>query len=118
MTSLKGARADLAASIVTAVSALPSSVAVFAFEPPTLGGNAVTVSTAGVTPDSWRLAVRIYCPAIQSAEGQDLCDDIVQAIDTSTVLRRVPRSDWTLSYDETKDVFFYETVAEFPREDF
>jgi hypothetical protein len=116
--TLKGARADLAAKIVTAVAGIVD-VDVLPYDPPTISGTAVTVSTAGVAPTDWRLYVRVYVPAIQSEEGQDRLDDVVEAVETvaDSLGSSVPRSDWDFVYDDGKDCFLMVTIVEYPRED-
>jgi hypothetical protein len=118
MTTLKGARAALAAKVSTAVAAF-TSVTVLAHDPPSVSGDTITVSTAGVTPTDWRLFLRIYVPAVQSAEGQDLLDDLVEAVETvgESLGSQTPRSGWDFAYDESKDFFVMLTVVDYPRED-
>lgn len=118
MTSLKAARADLAAKATVAVAAY-DSVEVLAFEPPTLAGDRVTIATSGVTPTEWLLYIRVYVPAWQSEEGQDLLDDLVEALETvAESLSPTPRSTWDWVYDETKDTFLMTTTVAYGREDF
>jgi copper chaperone CopZ len=115
VTTLKAARADLAAAVTTAVAAL-SGVTVLAYDPPTISGNAVTVSTAGVTDTEWRLFVRVYVDAVQSEAGQDLLDDVVGAVEDG-LPSSVGRSDWDFAFDESKGCFVMLTTVDYPRED-
>lgn len=118
MTALKGARAAVAAKVVAAVA--DTSVTVLDFDPPTVVGDTVTVSTAGVTATDWRLFVRVYVDSIQSSEGQDRLDDLVEACETvgEGLGSMVPRSDWEFAYDESKGCFLMLTTVDYPREDF
>jgi hypothetical protein len=118
VTTLKAARADLAAKVTTAVAAF-TGVTVLAYDPPTISGNVVTVSTAGVGATDWRLFVRVYVDAVQSEPGQDLLDDLVEAVETvgEGLGSSVPRSDWDFAYDESKGAFVMLTTVAYPRED-
>lgn len=118
MTALKAARADLAAKMTTAVAGF-DGVTVLPYDPPKISGNAVTVSTAGVGATDWRLFVRVYVDAVQSQPGQDLLDDLVEAIETvaESLGSAVPRSDWEFAYDESKGCFLMLTTVDYPRED-
>jgi hypothetical protein len=116
VTTLKAARAALAAQIVTAVA--DTTVTVLDYDPPMITGTAVTVSTAGVTPMDWRLFVRVYVDAIQSAEGQDRLDDLVEAIDVAAAMQPTPRPEWEWTYDDVKGIFLMQAVVEYSREDF
>lgn len=115
--TLKTARAALAADLATAVNAV-GAYPVLAYDPPSVTGATVTVSTAGLTGTEYRLYVRVYVPTVQSAEGQDLIDDLVSAIDTSTVLRALPRPEWSWRYDAALDVFLMQATVDYPRTDF
>lgn len=117
MTALKDARAATAAKITAAVAGF--SVTVLDFDPPSISGDTITVSTAGVTATDWRLFVRVYVDAIQSSEGQDLLDDLVEACETvgEGLGSVVPRSDWEFAYDESKGCFLMLTTVDYPRED-
>ena len=118
MTTLKAARADLAAAVTTAVAGV-GGVTVLAYDPPTISGNAVTVSTAGVGATDWRLFLRVYVDAVQSQPGQDLLDDLVEACETvgESLGSAVPRSSWEFAYDESKGCFVMLTTVAYPRED-
>jgi len=117
VTALKDARADLAAKVTAAVAAL--DVTVLPYDPPTIVGNTVTVSTAGVSATDWRLFVRVYVGAVQSQAGQDLLDDVVEAVETvgESLGSGVPRSAWEFAYDESKGAFVMLTTVDYPRED-
>jgi hypothetical protein len=112
MTTLKAARADLAAQITTAVG--DPSVAVLAFDPPSVSGDTVTVSTAGIGPVDWQLYVRVYVDAVQSLEGQARLDDLAEAVDLGIT---PPRSEWTWRFDEVKQAFIFQATVDYPRED-
>jgi hypothetical protein len=117
VTTLKAARADLAAKIATATAAYDPTV--LAFDPPTVSGETVTVSTAGVAPTDWLLFVRVYVPTIQSQAGQDRLDDLVVAAETvGESISPTPRSNWEFVYDESKECFLMMTTVAYPREDF
>ena len=77
------------------------------------------MSTAGVTPTDWQLFIRIYVRAIQSSEGQDRLDDLVEAIETvgESLGSGSPRSTWEFDYDESKDCFVMLTTVDYPRVD-
>jgi hypothetical protein len=117
MTALKGARADLAAKITTALASYPT-VTVLSYEPPVITGDTVTVATYGIKPTDWLLVVRVYVPAIQSSEGQDREDDIVETIDTYPGLQPVGRGEWRREYDDAKDAFVMTAFIDYPRGDF
>jgi hypothetical protein len=117
-TALKDARTALAAKITAATAAFV--VTVLDFDPPAVSsGDTITVSTAGVSPTDWRLFVRVYVSAIQSSEGQDRLDDLVEACETvgAGLGSTVPRSAWEFVYDESKDAFLMLTTVDYPRED-
>jgi hypothetical protein len=118
MTTLTAARTALADAITAAVAAVAPDCTVYAYEPPTLGGTVVTVSTAGVSPTEWRLYVRVYVSTIQSQQGQDTLDDVTEAIDTDTGLAVVPRGEWSFEFDDLRGVFVMQAVMEYPRDDF
>jgi hypothetical protein len=113
--TLKADRVALAAQITTALATLPG-VNVLPYDPPTVSGDLVTVSTAGLTATEHQLAVRVYVGAMQSAEGQDLLDDVVDAVEASA-LSSIPRSDWRMVYDQVKGAFLMTTTVDYPRED-
>jgi hypothetical protein len=113
-TLLQAARETLTA--VLAALAIPD-VAVLGFEPPTLArGTTVTVSSAGVEPTEWVLAVRVYVNGIQPAEAQDTLDQVVVQVDAG--LTHVPRSEWGFEWDDARTAFVATTTVQYPREDF
>lgn len=107
-------RASVAAAVVTALA--DDSVQVLAFDPPAITPPMVTVSSAGLSATEYRLFVRAYVSDIQSEEGQDRLDEIVEAVDAGGF--PFPRSDWDFVYDEVKNAFYMVTTVEYPREDF
>lgn len=113
--TLKAARAALAAELTAAIT--DSAVTVLGYDPPTVSGDTVTVATAGLTPTEYPLFIRIYVPAVQSAEGQDRLDDLAETVEAAQT-SAVPRGVWTFDYDEGKDAFVMITTVDFPREDF
>lgn len=115
--SLKAARSTLAADLAAVIAAV-GPYPVLAYDPPSITGTTVTVSTAGLTGTEYRLYLRVYVPTVQSAEGQDLVDDLVTAIDTSTALRALPRPEWSWRYDSALDVFVMQATVDYPRTDF
>jgi hypothetical protein len=114
--SLKAARTALAAQITTAVAGL-GDVDVLAFDPASVSGDVITVSTAGLTTTEYRLFVRAYVPAVQSQEGQDLLDDLIEAVEVG-VGDETPRSDWVFGYDQVKNSFVMTSTFDYPRPDF
>lgn len=112
--TVKAARAALAAQITTAVN--DPTVSVLAYEPPSLTGDVVTVVTAGVTASEYRLQVRIYVDAVQSAEGQDRLDDLLDAVEANG-LSDVPRSAWEWRYNQADSTYQMVTTVDYPRED-
>jgi len=115
MSASKDDRAALAAQITTALAAFPT-VNVLPYDPPTVSGNLVSVATAGLTATEHQLSVRVYIGAMQSAEGQDLLDDVLDALEAAA-LSSVPRSDWRMVYDQVKGAFLMATIVDYPRED-
>ncbi len=118
MTSLKAARAAVAAKIAAATVAYAPTV--LDYDPPQLSNaDTITVSTAGVTPTDWQLFIRVYVSAVQSSGGQDRLDDLVEAIETvgDSLGSTSPRSVWEFAYDEGKDCFVMLTTVDYPRED-
>ncbi len=113
--TVKAARAALAAQITTAVN--DPTVSVLAYEPPSLSGDVITVVTAGVTDTEYRLQVRIYVDAVQSAEGQDRLDDLLEAVE-GNALSDLPRSAWEWVYNQAESTFQMVTTIDYPREDF
>ncbi len=117
MTSLKAARAAVAVQITTATA--DYAPAVLPFDPPTITGDTITVSTAGASPTEWLLSIRIYVNAIQSAEGQDRVDDLLTACESvAETSALTPRGDWDLAFDESKEAFVMTTTVGYPRDDF
>lgn len=112
--TLKAARAALANDLS---AALDDTVTVLGYDPPTVSGDTVSVASAGARPTEYLLFIRIYVPAVQSAEGQDRLDDLVEAVEAAET-SAVPRGAWDFLYDEGKDAFMMATVVEYPREDF
>jgi hypothetical protein len=113
--TLKGARAALAAEIVTALG--DPTVTVLAYDPATVQGDTVTVGTARITPTEYQLFLRIYVPSVQSAQGQDRLDDLTEAVDAAD-LTGVPRGEWEFAFDESKEAFLMLSTVDWPREDF
>lgn len=116
MTTLKAARADLAAAATTAVAGF-AGVTVLPYDPPVITGDTVTVSTAAPGAVEWRLFIRIYVPAIQSEEGQDRLDDLMEAVDEG-MPSSVARVAWEFAFDESKEAFVMLCTVDYPREDF
>jgi len=114
--TLKAARLDLATQIAAAIGAPTPTLA---YDPPSLGDETVSVRTAGMTATEYRLAVTVYVAAVQSAQGQDRLDDLVDAIEgVAGLLQVTPRSDWTWLYDPAKQAFGMQTTIDYPRQDF
>lgn len=113
--TLAAAKAAVAAGIAAALG--DASVQVLPFDGPALGGDVVTVSTAGLSDTEYRLFIRIYVPTIQSQEGQDRLDVLTETLDAAPGFA-FPRSDWAFTFDEVKESFYMQTVVEYPREDF
>lgn len=111
----KAARAALAVEIAAEVA--DSSVTVLGYDPPTISGKTVSVSTAGLLPTEYRLFLRVYVPAAQSAEGQDALDDLTELVEAAPI-SAVPRGAWEFVYDDGKDAFVMFTTVDYPREDF
>lgn len=113
--TLAAAKAAVATAVVAALA--DATVTVLAFDAPAVGGDTVTVSTAGLSPTEYRLFVRIYVPAIQSQEGQDRLDALTETLDAADSFA-FPRPDWEFTFDQVKESFYMVAVIEYPREDF
>lgn len=113
--TLKGARATLAAEIVASLA--DPTVTVLAYDPATIQGDTVTVGTARITPTGYQLFLRIYVPAVQSAEGQDRLDDLTEAVEAAP-MSGVPRGQWEFAFDESKEAFLMLSTVDWPRGDF
>jgi hypothetical protein len=99
----------------TLTAALPDLV-VIGYEPPALTrGVVVTVSSAGIDPTEWLLAVRVYVSGLQPLEAQNLLDQSAVRVDAAL---NVPRSDWDFEWDDTRGAFLASTTIQYPREDF
>jgi hypothetical protein len=113
-TLLQAARETLTAVLVAL--SIPD-VTVLGFEPPALArGTTVTVSSAGMEPTEYVLAVRVYVNGIQAAEAQDVLDRTVVQVDAG--LTHVPRTDWDFEWDDARNAFVASTTVQYAREDF
>jgi hypothetical protein len=109
------AKAALAADITAALG--DSTVQVLPFDGPAVGGDTVTVSTAGLSPTEYRLFIRIYVSTIQSQEGQDRLDVLTETIDAAPGFA-FPRPSWEFVFDQVKESFYMVATVEYPRLDF
>lgn len=97
-----------------------SVTGVYAFEP--LAGHmakptAVTISTAGMDPDFYQLALRAYHTAeVDAKAAQDNLDVIVLAIEARLSSGFVS-STWSVDYDPEIDAFVATTIIPAGRED-
>ena len=126
--SLTAARDALAAvfttdvSIGTPVAALSANVTrVYDHEPKPgvqIKGCVVTVSSAGMTPDFFLVAVRIYQQfAVNPRNDSHNLDAAVQAVDDLVPSDYGP-SNWTIEVREDIDALVAEAVFERGREDY
>lgn len=112
--SLRLAREAMTATL-TAL-ALPG-VTVLGFEPPMIAnGTTVTVSSAGVSPTDWTIAVRVYVVGTQPDDAQNTLDDTVVLIDAG--LTSAPRSTWVFEYSDNRQAFVATVACLVGREDF
>lgn len=119
MTTLRGARESLGATLTAALSA---SYEVLDYEPGPGRLNkptSVTVATAGMTATDYRLYVRCYSDTsrVKPEDAEDALDNMVEATEDALPVE-VPRSSWAVEWSEIHDAFIATTVAEFPRDDF
>lgn len=77
-------------------------------------GITLTVATAGVTSDAWRIALRVYVPGkLPPRPAQERLDSVLD-----TALDHLPRygpDEWQVSWDPDLAAFIAECVLEVPR---
>jgi hypothetical protein len=119
MTTLRGARESLGATLTAALS---GSYMVMDFEPKPGGltkPTYVTLGAAGITPTEYQIAVRCYSDTSKGSldVALDRVQDMVDAVE-GAMPSSIPRGNWTLEWDELQNAYVGTLIAEFPRDDF
>lgn len=113
-TSLAGARADVA----TALNAVTGVTTAYDHEPTTHGKPvALTVSSAGIAPTDYLIAVRIYVTTETPVEeAQATMDAVVEAADNALPSWAGP-SNWSIEWDQEEGQLVATCILEVGRED-
>lgn len=116
-TSIAAAKAELFAQI----DGVTGATAVYSFEPGAgqmLRPLPVAISTAGVDPDFWTFAVRIYADTSTDAKGaQDALDALMTAVEAEVDDHWGPVNWVVVSHPEIQDVLVAEWLVSCGRED-
>lgn len=116
-TTIAAAKAELFALI----DGVAGATCVYSYEPGAgqmLRPLPVTVSTAGVDPDFWILAVRAYADTSTDAkEAQDALDTLILAIEQRVDDHWGPSNWVVVPHPEIQDVLVAEWVVQCGRED-
>lgn len=105
---------------VAGVPNIAGVTAVYRFEP--AAGNAarpvaITISSAGLLVDDYRIRLRIYVTAqVDVQVAQDTLDAVIMLVE-SKMSSGFPRTNFTIGYDPELDAFVGEAVFEVGRED-
>lgn len=120
--SLADAKADLVNNLLGAATLAPVTK-LYDFEPKPgdqIRGCVATVSTVvspAVTPDFFRLALRIYqSPEVDAKTAQDNLDAAIIALDHAVSSAYGP-SEWTVEFRDDFGQFVGENILEVGRED-
>ena len=124
-TTLAASKAELVgllwdgAPTFSAAGVAAGSIHVYDFEPRSLDYPwNVTVATAGMTPDSWVLAVRIYANISDPKTAQDLLDLMIPAVNSAIAGNGgFGPSAWEVSWDDQLEVLVATTLLDVGRED-
>lgn len=120
-TTLAVARSDLFARFFSGgVPTISGVVVALDYEPPRDEITApvtLTVSSAGIAPANWRVAVRLYVKASGSQEiAQELLESVLMDVDHA-VDSRYGDSDWRIRLLEADGLLQAECIYERGRED-
>lgn len=117
--TLASVKADLLNALLGAATLAPVTK-VYDFEPKPgdqIKGCIATISTDGVSPDFFRLALRIYqSPEVSAQKAQVTLDDAVMVLDGEVPSGFGP-SEWTIEYRDDFGQFVAENILEVGRED-
>lgn len=113
-TSLAGARADVA----TALNSVSGVTTAYDHEPVAHDKPvALTVSSAGIAPTDYLIAVRIYVTTeIPVEDAQDKMDSVLEAADNALPSWAGP-SQWSIEWDQEQGQLVATCVLEIGRED-
>lgn len=117
MTTLRGARESLGATLAAALS-----YDVLDYEPQPGGltkPTYITLGVAGVTPTEYQFAVRCYSDTSRTKldTALDNLENMIQAVEDAMPVE-VPRGNWQLAWVEEQNAYVGTFIAEFPRDDF
>lgn len=118
-TSLGAAKAELFALVTT--PSLPSGLTMAYDHEPLAGNvqkpNALTISTAGMSPTDYLIALRLYVSAEPDAEtANDDLDSLIMAVDGRMTGGFGP-SEWEVAYEPELVAFVATNVLRVGRED-
>ena len=122
-TSLAQALTDLYTHLTA--TAMTGVSKVYDHEPGAIKAEdrSVTVSCAGITPDDFQLAVRIYVKVSDARNAQDRIYDLVQVVD-ARLGQRVGNvtpwgpSRWDIGYDADSGAHIAQTLLDAGRQDY
>lgn len=117
MTTLRGARESLGASLAAGVS-----YSVLDYEPgpgelakPTY----ITLGVSGLSATEYQFAVRCYSDTSRNKPdvALDTLEAMIQAVEDAMPVA-VPRGNWNLEWSEVFNAYIGTFIAEYPRDDF